>query len=640
MEHRHPHPEPPAPRSPGTPQPGVRAVRSMPRPWVIGLAAGALVLLAGVVSVAGVRHTARLAIGHEVRDNLGRLAVAVAASIDTEAHAALLRPDQENTDAYQGLNRPLTRVIARTDGVRFVYTLRPVGDELHFVLDGTPPGDADADGVEDHSSLMDRYEDPDPAAWEAFRSGRFTVTAEPYTDQWGTFLSGFAPIRFSDGTIDGVVGVDLGVGEYHSRLAGVDRAAMLALIPGAVMAGLVGLAAWWVSARVTRQAAEAEAHRLAAERANRAKSTLLANISHELRTPLTAVMGFVEIAVDPSVSDGERGEAVSTVRHSADHLLTLINDLLDMAKLDADAIEIEPVEVDIRELVRTAVAPLRMKAAEKSVTLEVVGLETMPARVWVDPTRTRQILLNLLSNAVKFTDTGGVRLVLACDAGGLRLRVEDTGPGIDAAQVALLFQPFSQVGGAGGKRHEGTGLGLAISQHLAGLMGGVITVESELGVGSAFTAVIPCRVSEGVGSGGVVREMGVGPLAGRRVLVAEDGADNRRLLRFILTRAGAEVEEHADGQAALEAMLKPGARVDLVLTDWDMPRLDGAGLVAALRAVGWSGPVVSLTAHAMGEQERACLEAGCDAHLTKPIDWGMLVDTCAGLIGGQGKMAA
>jgi CheY-like chemotaxis protein len=214
---------------------------------------------------------------------------------------------------------------------------------------------------------------------------------------------------------------------------------------------------------------------------------------------------------------------------------------------------------------------------------------------------------------------------------------------MNAEQISRLFQPFSQVGGSTAKRREGTGLGLAISRHLAELMGGSITVESEAGKGSVFTAVLPYgagRTDDAQPDALAGDFLPAGPLAGRRVLLAEDGADNRRLLRFILTRAGAEVIEHPDGQAALEAMTAgEGGRVDLVLTDWDMPRLDGAGLVRALRSWGWRGPVVSLTAHATDDQHAACLAAGCDAHLTKPIDWGMLVDTCAGLIEGRRKAA-
>lgn len=614
------------------------------RPAVIGVAAGAILLGATLVSITGVRLAARNAIGREVRENLARLAAAVAATIDAEAHALLTEPEQEHGDVYARLNAPLTQAIRKTDGVQYIYTLRPIDGSLHFVLDGTPPGDADGDGVEDHSFLMEVYDDPDPAAWRALIEQRVVVTDEPYTDAWGTFLSGFAPIRLECGQIDGVVGVDVSAAEFASRLAQVDRAAAWALLPCAVLSVVAGLLAWWVTRRMVRHAEELDRHRAEAERANRYKSSLLANISHELRTPLTAIMGFVGIATDRSVGEAERHDAIATVRHNADHLLALINDLLDMSKVEAGTITIEPAEVNLQELVRTAVAPLQQRAIEKRIALRIEGADTLPQRGVLDPTRTRQILLNLLSNAVKFTDRGCVQLRIEDRGGVLVFRVEDTGPGMDTDQLSRLFQPFSQVSHSLAKRREGTGLGLAISRHLAQLMGGQIRVESQVGHGSVFTAEIPYTPAqaESPASATLVGEfLPAGPLAGRRVLLAEDGADNRRLLRFILTRAGAEVVEHVDGQAALEAMVGgEGGRVDLVLTDWDMPRLDGAGLVRALRAWGWRGPVVSLTAHATADQHTACMSAGCDAHLTKPIDWGVLVDTCAGLIDGRLKRAA
>lgn len=603
------------------------------RPQTIGLAAAGVLLIATVISVAGVRKTARLAIDSEVRSNLSRLAAAIAAGVDATEHDRLTDPAQEGGPAYQALYRPLKGVLQDTPGVHFVYTLRPIGRNLHFVVDGTPEGDADADGVQDHSFLMDVYEDPDPAAWDAVHGRQVVVTDRPYTDQWGSFMSGFAPIFLPDGSLEAVVGVDVAASDYHARLASVDRAAAWAVIPGLMLSVGAGFGAWWVARRLFRHAEEIERHRAEADRANRAKSVLLANISHELRTPLTAVIGFSEVAFAPGADPAERADAMATVRHNADHLLTLINDLLDMSSVEAGAMAIEPVEVDARELVRTAVAPLRLRARQKSIILDVRGEEHLPGRVMLDPTRTRQILLNLIGNAVKFTDTGHVRLHIESRPAVIRFRIEDTGPGMDEAQVARLFQPFSQVGGSHAKRREGTGLGLAISQHIARLMGAQITVESTPGVGSVFTVEIPFIAAEPAAAPSPV--VAGKPLAGRRILLAEDGADNRRLLRFILAGAGAEIDEHPDGQSALHAVLQADRPIDLVLTDWDMPRLDGAGLVAALRAAGWTGPVISLTAHAMDEQEQACLDAGCDAHMTKPIDWTVLIDTCERLIGVQ-----
>lgn len=629
------------PEPPAHPEPIARRPDSSFRPLLIGVVAAGALLAASVLSIARVRQTARYTIDREVRANLARLATGVAATVDAEAHALLTEPWQEKSPIYGKLNRPLRRVLEQTEGVRFAYTLREHEGKIVFVLDGTPEGDADGDGVEDHSFLMDVYEDPDPAALEALRTGEVVTTDRPYTDAWGTFLSAFAPVRLPGGGVDAVVGLDVAVAEYDRRMAAVDRAAAWGVLPGAAMSLLAGAGAWWVSRRSVRHAREIEAHRAEAERANRAKSAILANISHELRTPLTAIKGFVEIAED-RLSDGRaRVEALTTVRHNANHLLVLINDLLEMSRIEAGAIVIEPVEVDPREVVRTAVAPLALKAKDKAIALDVVGLETLPRAAVIDPTRVRQILLNLLSNAVKFTDRGRVRLVVSATDEKLVFAVEDSGPGMDEAQLGQLFQPFSQVGGSAAKRREGTGLGLAISQHLAGLMGGRITVASTPGAGSVFTAEVAYGAVE---SESVELPAGdcipAGPLAGRRILLAEDGTDIRKLLRFILQRAGAEVEEHGDGQAALEAMREGSARIDLVVTDWDMPRLDGAGLVRGLRAMGWRGPVVSLTAHAMPEQRAACEAAGCDAHLTKPIDWAGLVDTCAALLEARGKRAA
>ncbi len=611
------------------------------RPLLIGALAAGVLLVATVLSVTRVWQAARDTIDHEVRSNLSRLATSVAATVDAPAHAGLTDPGQHAGPDYEELNAPLRRVLEQTDRVRFVYTLREHEGRVVFVLDGTPEGDADGDGVEDHSSLMEVYATPDPAAIEALRTGRVVTTEEPYTDAWGTFLSAFAPVRLPDGTVDAVVGLDVSLAEYDRRMDAVNRAAVWGVLPGLALSLAAGIAAWWVSRWMLLHAREVEGHREAAERANRAKSAILANISHELRTPLTAIKGFVEIAED-RLSDGTaRIEALTTVRHNANHLLVLINDLLEMSRIEAGAIVIEPVEVDPREVVRTAVAPLALRAKDKQIALDVVGLDTLPSAAVLDPTRVRQILLNLLSNAVKFTERGRVRLVVSAGAERLVFAVEDSGPGMDESQMGQLFQPFSQVGGSAAKRREGTGLGLAISQHLAGLMGGRITVTSTPGAGSVFTAEVAYGAVE---TGGVVLPAGDcvpgGPLAGRRILLAEDGTDIRKLLRFILKRAGAEVEEHPDGHAALEAMHENSARIDLVVTDWDMPRLDGAGLVRGLRAMGWRGPVVSLTAHAMPEQQAACEAAGCDAHLTKPIDWALLVDTCAALIEARGKRAA
>ena len=605
---------------------------------LVGGATACLGLLVSFSSITTVRTTAKQAIDQEVRDNLSRLASMIASTIDADAHRTLTHAQQEGGEVYNTLNAPLTNAIARTEGVRFVYTLRAVDNQMRFVLDGTPWGDSDGDGVEDHSRLMEVYKDPDPAAWDAINNNYATVTPEPFTDAWGTYLSAFAPVRDAQGVPDGVVGVDVSAREYQSRLARVDRATAWAFLPGGLMSLAAGMIAWWGTGRFARYAREIMDHREQAVRANNAKSVLLANISHELRTPLNAIIGFVNIAGDHHNSCMERTDAVATVRHNAEHLLTLINDLLDISKAEAGVISIDPTEIDLPELIERAVAPLRMRAMEKRIRFHVEGVEELPARAMLDRTRVRQILLNLLSNAVKFTDTGAVHLLVSAEGAVLRMRVADTGPGMNPDEIGRLFTPFTQVG-SHEKRVQGTGLGLAISHHLTGLMGGKILVESTPGIGSVFTVEIPFVAveHEGPDPDSYAPSVDWERLGGVSIAVAEDGEDNRRLLRLILKRAGALVTEFGDGEGARRALMAEPDRYDLLITDWDMPVLTGAGLVRKLRDAGWSRPVISLTAHAMPEQESECLSVGCDAHLTKPLSAERLVETCAALLAQHGR---
>ena len=607
-------------------------------PVVVGMLGASVLIIASLLSTAGVRHAARGAIDQEVRDNLSRLATMASSTIDGEGHRTLKSADQEESALYRVLNAPLTAAIQRTKGVRFVYTLRQVGDELCFVLDGTPPGDSDNDGVEDHSSLMEVYEDPDPAALESLRTGAVVITDEPYTDLWGTFLSGYAPIVLEDGTVDGVVGVDVSVDQYQARLARVDSAAMWALVPGTLLSVIVGFGAWWVTRRFVCYADEIVHRREEAVEANNAKSSLLANISHELRTPLNAIIGFVNLADDKKSSELERADARGTIKHNAEHLLTLINDLLDISKAEAGVISIEPTEIDLPELIERAVSPLRLRAAEKQIEFFVEGIESLPSRVVIDRTRVRQVMLNLLSNAVKFTDEGRVTLVLETKDNTLVMRVCDTGPGMSPEEVAILFTPFTQVG-TREKRLQGTGLGLAISRHLTELMGGKIGVESTPGVGSVFTARIPfgeVELPDENTTQNVRADWEL--LNGANIAIAEDGQDNMRLLKMILKRAGASADGYTDGEEARAAVLESPDRYDLLITDWDMPILCGEGLVRKLREAGWTRPIVSLTAHAMPEQGQVCLRVGCDAHMTKPINAKKLIETCAALIEQHGQL--
>ena len=385
-----------------------------------------------------------------------------------------------------------------------------------------------------------------------------------------------------------------------------------------------------------------------AEDASRSKSEFLANMSHEIRTPMTAILGFSETLLDPDLSERERIDAIQTIRRNGEHLLQLINDILDLSKIEAGKLDVERMACSPIELARDAIELMRVRAEGRGIglALEIVG--RMPERIHTDPTRLRQILVNLLGNAIKFTEQGGVRLKVRYVGEGtsssmVQFDVTDTGIGMNAEQVARLFRPFTQADASTTRRFGGTGLGLTISRRLARMLGGDITIRSAPGKGSTFTVTIATGPLEGVKFVDPARldapaksaattathaTSGGEKLANCRILLAEDGRDNQRLISFFLRRAGAKVEVVENGRLAVDAALAAesgGKPFDVILMDMQMPELDGYGATAELRARGYRRPIIALTANAMEGDREKCLHAGCDDFATKPVDRGKLL---------------
>ena len=374
--------------------------------------------------------------------------------------------------------------------------------------------------------------------------------------------------------------------------------------------------------------------RRAAQEASRLKSEFLAHTSHEIRTPMTALVGYTELLGDPDLSPAERAEGLATVRRNGEHLMTIVNDILDLSKIESGRMTIERMACSPFALVAEVAAVLRPRAAHDGLDVEVGYRSPLPETIETDPTRLRQILLNLVGNAIKFTPRGSVRLEVGpVEDTRLCFEVIDTGIGLDAEQQARLFTAFSQADASTTRRFGGTGLGLAISKRLAGMLGGDLRVRSVPGEGSTFTLTIDVGSLAGVRlldrppdvpAAAERREPSAhAPQALRgRILLAEDGLDARRLLARHLRAAGAEVETAENGLVACELALRAaeaGAPYDLILMDMQMPELDGYAAAARLRAAGYRGPIVALTAHAMEDERARCLGAGCDGFATKPI---------------------
>lgn len=396
-----------------------------------------------------------------------------------------------------------------------------------------------------------------------------------------------------------------------------------------------------------------------AEAANAAKSEFLANMSHEIRTPMAAILGFADLLLhenEGQIVKPMNLEYVDTIRRNGEHLLDIINDILDISKIEAGKMAVELVSTNPEALVKDVISLMSVKAQGKGIHLVAHYEPSNPVAIQTDPVRLRQILVNLVGNAIKFTELGSVALYVQCDFQKqlLHIAIEDTGIGLSPEQITRLFGAFEQADTTTTRKYGGTGLGLFISNRLAEMLGGKITVESQLGKGSRFTVsiatgpVVPAslldqqatrsanRIEAHLPVDGNTQRDGL-PLAGLRILLAEDGPDNQRLISHVLRRSGADVFVAENGRIAIEKLTTDGTLesslispcpFDLLLSDMQMPEMDGYETARWLRNHNSEIPIVALTAHAMSGDLERCTEAGCNAYATKPINKTTLVAIC------------
>jgi two-component system, sensor histidine kinase len=362
-----------------------------------------------------------------------------------------------------------------------------------------------------------------------------------------------------------------------------------------------------------------------AQSASQSKNMFLANMSHEIRTPLGSILGFTDLLRDPDLTQEQRQNYLDVIERTGMGLTKIINDILDISKMEAGHLEIQDVDFSLSQLLSDIRSIFQFRIQEKAIQLKLIGVGLPPDNIRTDPVRLRQILMNLLGNAVKFTDRGNITLEYGLNEKQIYFNVSDSGPGIPQNRVHELFQPFTQLDSTPSRRHEGTGLGLVLSKRLAQAMGGDVILTTNSRFGTTFTATIAFESAKSSETN-QIQAPGLGKgIKGKNILLVDDVPENQLLVRLKLEKAGAKMSVANNGA---EGVRKAGEQAfDLILMDMQMPVMDGYEATKTLRKSGYDRPIIALTAHAMTEDRKRCLEAGCDEYLTKPVNFNELIAT-------------
>ena len=523
-------------------------------------------------------RTAQEAPLDQIRSQIRQNATLVANQIESRLHASLTRTEQMDSADYRRTAIPLLQISRSVPQLYYAHTMTPGPKGPRLVVDSSRfvRNSGDTTSV---AGIGELYDDAPTAAREALGSGEATVSRDPYTDRWGTFLSSFAPFRDGSGRIAGVVGIDICLAHLHGYLQPLRLS--LALVGSALLAALSAQGRWrslQTQARAIEEFTRSRelAEQAAAEAASLARSTFLATVSHEIRTPLNAVIGLTTIVLASQLSERQR-ECLDTVRTSAQSLLTILNDILDFSAIDAGSLRLCQETSTLRPLLEEVIDLCAPQAHERALELTLIIADGVPERIETDALRLRQILLNLVNNAVKFTQQGEVELSVIgvhepTDQARLEFAVRDTGPGIPPAERERLFLPFDRLETSDSPQPSGSGLGLAISQRLAQALGGALEVDSEAGEGTRLVLSLPLILPKEGAPGDVsLRELsqpvaeGIQFLARRNLLVVSASEPNRRVLRTEIEREGGTARL-ASNRSELVTLLD-GNRFDLAIID-------------------------------------------------------------------------
>ncbi|MFM7675594.1 MAG: ATP-binding protein [Synechococcus sp.] len=588
---------------------------------IFSVAAGALWVTYRVAKTAILEHHQQMQLG------MTRLG---ASELDAEGLQKLQHSDQTGSPLYRSLSQPLLALRRSLPSIYYAYTLSPSPAGLRFGLDSSYYVRSSGDTAETEIARVgELYPEAPAAAIRAMRSGSGEASL-PYTDRWGSFISTFAPVRDRTGKTVALLGLDVRTKDMDEHQLPLRLTVILALVASGGLATMAGIdnyrsmraqdAALREQSRARALAEEAAA---AAAAADQIKSDFIATLSHEIRTPLNGVLGMTDVVLATPLTEQQR-ECLQTVKSSGKTLLAVLNDILDFSKIESGKLAIEAQTFPLVPLLEGVLDLYAGSARSQGLELVLWVAPGVPQEIRTDPTRLRQILMNLISNAVKFTPSGSIVLKVDPQPGTparLRFEVQDTGAGIPAENLPLLFEPFSQADTSTTRRHGGSGLGLAISRQLAEALGGTISVSSVVGSGSRFRLELPLAAPEGPTADALGTPAAPDYLRERRLLIALGAPANRSMVEEN-ARLWGLVPRCAGSTAELLEELERGA-VDAVLLDTSLegltPQHDAASLARQIRShPGQNAPVVLLYRW-LGEALADEQESAIHTLLFKPV---------------------